>query len=431
MPPKSGFMASLIARTNQDNLSLAIVACVASLLITSGLIAAGPVQVLHGILAILQSRDTLLTDYFGIAGVGASLVHAGLLSLLACVLYRQLRAPMGGAALACHFLVLGFGLFGKNLLNTWVIVAGVWLYARVVGEPFVKRINTAFFAAALAPVVTEILFSTLVPFTVRLPLAISIGLLIGFIVPPVAAQLAKAHLGYALYNIGFTAGVIGVLVVAMLSSYHVVPTPVFVWTSGANPLGGVLVAVIFTALALLGLAIDRNAHRHLWRMWKSSGQAPSDFIAQYGLAATLLNMGLTGWLSLLYIHAIGGDINGPVIAGLLSVAGFGAYGKHPLNCTPVVLGVFLGSLSKPWALTDPAVQLTALFSTNLAPLAGRFGWGWGALAGYVHSSAALLVVPFHGGLNLYNNGFAAGLVASVLVPVILALEAAKHRRRSI
>jgi hypothetical protein len=120
-----------------------------------------------------------------------------------------------------------------------------------------------------------------------------------------------------------------------------------------------------------------------------------------------------------------------VIAGLLSVAGFGAYGKHPLNCTPVVLGVFLGSLSKPWALTDPAVQLTALFSTNLAPLAGRFGWGWGALAGYVHSSAALLVVPFHGGLNLYNNGFAAGLVASVLVPVILALEAAKHRRRSI
>jgi hypothetical protein len=30
----------------------------------------------------------------------------------------------------------------------------------------------------------------------------------------------------------------------------------------------------------------------------------------------------------------------------------------------------------------------------------------------------------HGGLNLYNNGFAAGIVASVLAPIAIAL----HRR---
>jgi hypothetical protein len=28
----------------------------------------------------------------------------------------------------------------------------------------------------------------------------------------------------------------------------------------------------------------------------------------------------------------------------------------------------------------------------------------------------------HGGLVLYNNGFAAGLVAAILVPVIIALQ---------
>ena len=33
------------------------------------------------------------------------------------------------------------------------------------------------------------------------------------------------------------------------------------------------------------------------------------------------------------------------------------------------------------------------------------------------------VGPLHAGLNLYNNGFAAGIVASVLVPVILAIRA--------
>jgi hypothetical protein len=31
------------------------------------------------------------------------------------------------------------------------------------------------------------------------------------------------------------------------------------------------------------------------------------------------------------------------------------------------------------------------------------------------------VGPLHAGLNLYNNGFAAGIVASVLVPVIIAI----------
>jgi len=34
----------------------------------------------------------------------------------------------------------------------------------------------------------------------------------------------------------------------------------------------------------------------------------------------------------------------------------------------------------------------------------------------------LSVGSLHAGLNLYNNGFAAGLVASVLVPVIIAVK---------
>lgn len=418
-----------MVQRRQDRLILAIVASFAVAFLVCGLISDRPSAIALGIVAILRSRDTLVTDYFEIAGVGGALVHAGLLTLLACSLYRLLNVPIGGSALACLFLLLGFGLFGKNLLNVWFIVGGVWLYARVAKEPFVKHINAAFFGAALAPVVTEILFSTLVPASLRVPLAVAGGLLISFILSPVAAQLAKAHSGFALYNIGFAAGVIGILVVALLSSYGIVPQPVMLWTTGPHPLCTGLVAAIFTAMPLLGLCNDRGAIRHLRPMWHSSGQAPSDYIARYGLAATLINMGLSGWLALLYILAIGGDINGPVIAGLLSVAGFGAFGKHPCNIAPIVLGVFLGSLTKAWNLADPSVQLSALFATNLAPIAGRFGWGWGIVAGYIHSSVALLVFPFHGGLNLYNNGFAAGIVATTLVPVILALEAIRDPRQ--
>ena len=70
------------------------------------------------------------------------------------------------------------------------------------------------------------------------------------------------------------------------------------------------------------------------------------------------------------------------------------------------------------SLPIPSAQRTG------APIAGRFGWHWGVLAGFVHASVAQTVGQVHGGLVLYNNGFAAGLVAAVLVPVILSLQPA-------
>jgi hypothetical protein len=56
-----------------------------------------------------------------------------------------------------------------------------------------------------------------------------------------------------------------------------------------------------------------------------------------------------------------------------------------------------------------------------SPAASAFGWG--IVAGLLHSAAALTVGSLHAGLNLYNNGFAAGVVAAFLVPVIVALRA--------
>jgi hypothetical protein len=123
-----------------------------------------------------------------------------------------------------------------------------------------------------------------------------------------------------------------------------------------------------------------------------------------------------------YILAVGGELNGPVIGAIFTIVGFAAFGKHPRNIVPIIAGVFLGSLAKPWNADDPSILLAALFGTTLAPIAGRFGWHWGVVAGFIHSSAALSVGPVHAGLNLYNNGFAAGIVASVLVPVVIAIQ---------
>jgi hypothetical protein len=405
-----------------DRVILRIVALYAAAFVVFGLAVDGPAAVARGLVAIITTRDTLLTDYFGIGGIGAACVNAGLLTLCACFVYYKAGAKMTGAAVACLFLVLGFALFGKNLLNVWPIVAGVWLHSRFRGETFATNINTAFFGLALAPIFSEILFSTSLAPAVSVPLATATGLGIGFVLAPAAAQLFKAHMGFSLYNMGFTAGLVGTLVVALYKSYGFVPDPVFVWTTGNNVLLGGFLTAVFASMIAVGFWFDRRVPSGVRKVMSTSGQSPTDFIALAGIGPTLANMGLAGFIGTAYILAVGGELNGPVIGAIFTIVGFAAFGKHPRNIVPIMIGVFLGSLAKPWSADDPSILLAALFGTTLAPIAGRFGWHWGIVAGFVHSSAALSVGPVHAGLNLYNNGFAAGIVASVLVPVIIAIQ---------
>ena len=147
-------------------------------------------------------------------------------------------------------------------------------------------------------------------------------------------------------------------------------------------------------------------------------------MALAGIGPTLLNMGLTGAIGTAYVLLVGGDLNGPTIGAIFTIVGFSAFGKHPKNILPIMTGVFIASLAAQWSASDPSLVLAALFGTTLAPIAGRFGWHWGLVAGFLHASVAQTVGQVHGGLVLYNNGFAAGLVAAVLVPVILSLQPA-------
>ena len=381
-----------------------------------------PSQVFAGLVRILTTRDALITDYIGVGGIGAAFVNAGLLTLIACAIYHRTKAQISGLSVASLFLLLGFGLFGKNLLNVWPIVAGVFLYARFKHEPFASHINVAFFGSALAPVFSEILYSSAIPLQVSLPLAGFTALLLGFVLPPAAAQLFKAHAGFSLYNIGFAAGALGLLVVALYKSYGFVPDPVMIWTSEHNGSLTGFLTLLFGSMILGGLYLDRQALSKLPAIIRLSGQAPTDFIPVVGTGTTLVNMGICGLIGLGYLLLVGADVNGPTSGGIFTIVGFAAFGKHPGNIVPIMIGVFIGSLAKPWAASDPSIALAALFGTTLAPVAGQFGWFWGIVAGFMHSSAALTVGYAYAGLNIYNNGFAAGIVAAVLVPVILAIQ---------
>ena len=83
---------------------------------------------------------------------------------------------------------------------------------------------------------------------------------------------------------------------------------------------------------------------------------------------------------------------------------------------------------KPMIVKIPPI-LALLFSTTLAPIAGEFGVFVGLLAGFLHSSVALNVGIVYGGMNLYNNGFAGGIVAIFMVPVIHSIRDRRARAK--
>lgn len=404
---------------------LLLIAALASVFVLYGVAISGIEATLEGLRAILSARDMLMTDYVELGGIGGAFANAGLLTLIAVAIYWKTDANVGGSSIACLLLVLGFALFGKNLLNVWPILGGVYLYARFKGEAVSGHLNTAFFGFALAPVVSEILFSTQLDVIVGVPLAVLTGVAIGFVLPPIAAQLFKSHDGHNLYNMGFTAGMVGTIVVAIYISYGFVPVPVFLWATDATAELVPFLFVVFVVMIVGAVAFDQDSFRQFRVMLSKSGQAPSDFAAQHGDGAVLLNMGILGLLSTGYVLATGSVLNGATIGGILSVAGFAAFGKHAANCIPIVAGVFLATVLKG---ADPGASgliLAALFSTSLAPIAGRFGWHWGILTGMIHVSVAQTVGVLHAGLNLYNNGFAAGIVATLVSAVILAVVPAK------
>ena len=133
-------------------------------------------------------------------------------------------------------------------------------------------------------------------------------------------------------------------------------------------------------------------------------------------------------LATTYLLVVGGDLNGPTLGGVLTIVGFGAAGKHLMNILPIFAGIYIGAFTKVWHITDPSIQLAALFGTALAPFAGRYGWGAGILAAFIHMSVVLNVGGLHGGLNLYNNGFSAGIVAMILLPVMKYIDEWKTAR---
>jgi hypothetical protein len=227
------------------------------------------------------------------------------------------------------------------------------------------------------------------------------------------------HQGYNLYNIGLTCGFFGLFAASIMRVGGHTFQGALNWFGDFSIVLTLLVPVVSIILIVSGLLFGKKrALPDFLSIQKNSGRLPSDFMDMNSIGGALVNSGTIGLLFSTYVFIIGAVFNGPVIGGLFTIMGFAAFGIHVKNSWSVLLGVICSTLVFGMPLTSPGPVLAAIFCTTLSPIAGQFGPLLGFTAGFIHLIMVSFTGPWHGAMNLYNNGFAGGLTATLLVAVI-------------
>lgn len=381
-----------------------------------------PARIQAGLLTILTSQSVLITDYVALGGVGAALVNSALVVLSALAVLRLAESEWNGGTLSTLGLIAGFSLFGKNFFNIWPIILGSFLSAKVRRIPYASCVNAGLMATTLGPLVSFVCFSQNHPY--HPVLGLFLGVLIGFVVPPLSLGTFRIQNGMNLYNIGFACGLTAMVLMPVLHAVGIDPSTVSVWSAEHTLSLGAFAGGLSLFCLGTGTFFSGKKPGEVWKAYRAllreTGQAPCDFLVAYGGGAVLVNMGMNGLAALGYLLLIGGDVSGPTLGCILTIMGFSAGGKHLGNILPIMAGVALGGLTMQWDAVNPASQMAALFGSTLAPVSGCFGPLAGVLAGFLHGSVVLRTGGFVGGVNLYNNGFSGGLVALFLVPILSA-----------
>ncbi|WP_249536754.1 DUF1576 domain-containing protein [Serpentinicella alkaliphila] len=388
------------------------------LLLLSAFLFNSPAEIIEGMISLTKAPSILVTDYMAVGNVGAAIFNSSLLMVIATLIAKKSKVDFNGPIIAAIFTIGGFALFGKNTYNVWPILLGVLIHAKIKGEKFSKFIIVAYFGTALGPLISQITFGYELPLAKAIFFANLAGLIVGLILPALGAHFVKFHQGFNLYNIGFTAGIVGTFFMALLRSLGFDNPRTLYLAEGYNRVLGIYLTIIFISMIILGYIFNNKSFSGYTSLVKRSGRAVTDFVVLDGFGLTLVNMGLVGFITMGYILAVGGQLNGPIIGGIYTVVGFGAFGKHSKNIIPIMIGVYLGALLNVWDVNAIGPLLAALFGTTLAPVAGEYGWKFGIVAGFMHMAMVMNVGGLHGGMNLYNNGFSGGIVAAILIPVI-------------
>ena len=407
---------------------------------------------------ILTSPCKLITDYFALGGLGSTLCNAAICGLLANLVIYVSKVHANATTLAGYLLVIAHAFYGLNFINMWPPFLGVLLFCLIMKRKVSENIHVAFFATALAPFVSELLFRYSVghydPMVVRinwigLILAVVLGIAVGYIVLPLLPGTTAMHRGYNLYKAGLAIGMLGIFIYAFMYNTLGIEAPSAVPIDNpayvALPFAyrgfmNIFFLVLFGITLSAGFFMNHRSIREYGKLLKCTGYG-TDFIDQFGMPVCMINIAVYGFAILAYLNLVfilpdlfpllpaGSGLTGPTVGVVFAALTFAADGQHPKNVAPIVVGYVLlwiivvvicwiSGLDIPWTLSTQAYINGLAFATGLCPIAGKYGFRYGVIAGVLSATICTVTSGMHGGFVLYNGGFTAGLSALILIPLL-------------
>lgn len=365
-----------------------------------------PLEIYSGVIKIIKANNILVSDYFIIANKGATFFNAGILGIFNLFLLYKYRLKLNGLLIASVFLVLSFGFMGKNILNIIPFYIGAYFYSIFSKKEFRSLLPITMMSTTLAPLVSSLGM-----------MGFLIAIISSFLIQIISKNTLLHHGGYNLYNTGYAAGLLSIIIYALLKINGIKFDLNRLFYTEFDDDIFIFLIIIFTYFIIIGLLKTKNFLYNIIAIHRHSGRLVSDFVQKEGYYISIFNMGILGMFSLM-IAKYYNILNSPVICSIFTVVAFGGFGKHLRNIIPIIIGVIIAKNIFVSNISLTIFLMTVFFSTTLAPIAGKYGIIFGILAGIIHFSLATHIGIIHGGINLYNNGLAAGILSSVYVPIL-------------
>ena len=429
-------------------------------------LAAAPIAVVYtkewdffeNLLRILTSPSKLVTDYFALGGLGSTLFNAAVCGLLTNLIVYVSRAKPSATILAGYMLIVAHCFYGLNFLNMWPPFFGIILYCKTVRKRIGDNIHIALFSTALAPFVSELCFRYAIGKTVGdtlnvnwvgVVLSLVCGLAIGFVVPALLPGTTAMHRGYNLYKAGLAIGILGIFLNAFMYTTLGVEKPVnsvidneayYALPYGYRGFMNIFFINFFLFTFIVGFILNKKSLRGFKELLHCTGHG-TDFTDKFGMPTCMINIAVYGMAILAYLNIVfvlpeifpnlpsGVGFTGASVGIIFAALTFAADGQHVKNVFPIAVGYVLlfaiviiickiSDFDIPWTLSTQAYINGLAFATGLCPFAGKYGFRYGVLAGFMSAIICAVTAEMHGGFVLYNGGFNAGLTALILIPIL-------------
>ena len=411
---------------------------------------------------ILLNTCKISTNYFAF-GYSATFLNMGIVGLFCLALTCLPGCKPNNATNLAFLLTVGFGAWGMNLVNMIPTILGVCLYALVKKEKLGSLTNAMMFSTGIAPLFSELLFRypgviAHSPTALNIVLTLVVGLVVGFFLPAGIAHAPLCHKGYDHYSAALPMGLVAFFLRAVLYNVMLGTTPAKLGLPTlAAPEANFFYACNIFAIAVFALCIVFALvmgckPKDYWNLMKDSGHGV-DFAAKYGNAPFLMNVGVFGLMIVAYFNLaalmdggmtrVGGVWTGMTFGIVFCMLCTCNSGSHPRNVLPIMVGYvafsylfgWIASLLgvKDFALTigSQTILIGLCYANGLSPVAGKYGFVWGALLGGLHYLLVSAVPDMHGGFLLYNGGFTAALICVLAVPQLEKFLKTREERKSL